>query len=128
MTIDLQFTDGVTPYNLTTEGSIYFGKVQLGETKKTAVLLKNNDANRPCKDILISAVAHPTDQMGPAIETFEACKFCLTESGIYTPTLTLPTPLNAGGTIIIWVEWIVQDEAIPGYMKFAIKVTGEYDL
>jgi hypothetical protein len=127
MTIALEFTDGVTPYDLTLEGSIYYGKVQLGETKKTAILLKNLDANRICRDVVIDAVAHPTDQMGPASETYDACKFCLTESGTFVKPLTGIT-LPAGGQIVIWLEWIVAAEAIPGYMRFAIKVEGAYDL
>jgi hypothetical protein len=125
--LSLYFEDALgVRYGLEKADSLYYGKVQLSETKKTKVIIVNQDAFRPAKNVLIEAIEHPLDPLGPAQNTYQATSFCLTESGTYTDTLTVDIP--AGGSVDIWIAWEVAADASPGWAFWAVKARGEYSV
>jgi hypothetical protein len=112
-------------YDLTKPGALYYAKVQLSETKKLRAIVRNKDAYRVLESVVITPVVHPTEPMGSAQDTYDACTLSTTESGTYTPTLTLGN-ITAGGTATIWIAWAVAADANPGWCFWALKTEGEY--
>jgi len=128
LSLELVFDDGAGGvYDLTWDGSLYFGKIQLGEVSKAALRITNPDVNRVCSGILIEAVAHPTDQLGTANDTYLVTEFSDSESGSYSTTHSIPS-LAGGSSVTIWIRWSVPTDALPGFGRFAIKATGVYEL
>lgn len=128
MSVELIFKDPTTgiPYDLLTN-PIYFGELQLRETKKIKVILKNVDTSRNLLTPVVAAVVHPTAQFGPAENTYDACFMSITESGTFTNPLILGT-MPPAGEQDIWIKWEIANDALPGKGQFAMQVTGEYDL
>lgn len=129
MSIEVVFKDPDTglAYDLTWPNSIPFGKFQLGETKKVKVILKNTDAARNCKDVSVEPIMHPTDQVGTAEDTYDACDLSTDEAGPFVKPLVVGT-MPPSGEQDVWIRWVIAPEALPGYGFFALKATGEYDL
>lgn len=124
--IGIYFEDALgVRHDLTQGYAIYFGKMQLGAETKVKCYIRNNDAYRPLYGVLITPIAHPTQQLGPAENTYGACTLSTSESGTYTPTLSLGS-VAAGSLTEIWLKWTVASDALPGWGFFALKAEGVY--
>lgn len=100
-----------------------FGRMRLREEKNIAVILHNN-SDHNAENIELSAVAHPTAQIGRAQDTYQAFEFSESEFGTYTNILQIPY-MSADAKKTIWLRWTMPESAIPGYGQFAIKATAE---
>ena len=126
--VDIWFEDvSGTRYDLTQNNSIYFDKMQLGETKKLQAFVKNRDPVRPITSVVITPIAHPTDPIGSPTDTYEACTLSLTETGTYSTPLVIGT-IGAGATQEIWIAWAILTTTQPGWGFYALKAEGVYAL
>ena len=129
MTISILYEDPENPgyfYDLTDQ-PISFGDIQLGESKKMKVQLVNNDANRNLTDVVVSALAHPTEQVGTAEDTYDVTDIGTDETGPFSNPLSVGT-IGPGAKQDLWIRWSIEPEALPGVCFFATKATGEYAL
>ena len=125
--LSLTFENGLgVEYTLEKDSALFFGKIQLSENKKLKAYIRNHDTNRVAENVLIEAIEHPTEPIGGAKDTYESTTFSLTESGTFTPTLTINIPANSQTGI--WVSGTEAYNAQPGWGFFAIKAKGEYSV
>jgi len=128
LSIAILFKDDVGfEYDLTQPNAIPFNKLQLGESKKVKVIVKNQDLGRNLKDVVVTPVAHPTEQLGTAEDTYEVCDLSTVETGPFTSPLNIGT-MGPSAEQDMYIRWTIAPEALPGYGFFALKATGEYDL
>ena len=106
---------------------IDFEKLVRGTTEKVMVVLKNQDAGRVCYNLVLTPIAHPTNQLGTAEDTYEATDLSLSESGPFNSPLTIGS-VPAGSETDIWIRWAIAAGALPGYGQFAVQAEGEYVL
>lgn len=126
MSIAIIFEDALgVDYDLTKPNAIQFGDIQLSDVETIEVKLRNLDANRSLDNVVVTPVAHPTEQTGTAEDTYESCTLSLSESGPFTDPLNVGN-IPAGTTVSIWVRWTIQAGALPGVGFYALQAEGEY--
>lgn len=102
------------------------GLIRLREEKIVPVYLKNMTIDT-CTDITVEAIAHPTNQVGSAAETYDAVQFGLTIAGPWFDILDIASMIG-GELKLIYMNWTMPEEAIPGLGQFAIEVKGDMSL
>lgn len=128
MSIAIIFEDALgVDYDLTQPNAVQFDNIQLSEIKTVQAYVKNTDPNRAVDNVIITPVAHPTEQLGTAEDTYDSTTLSDAEGGLYTPTLSLGT-LAAGSITPIWIRWTVGSGASPGWGFYALQAEGEYVL
>jgi len=126
--IEIYFEDALgVKHDLTQANSVYFGKMQLGEIKKMQAFIRNRDTARTLNSVVITPIVHPTEPLGPAENTYEACDLSITESGVFTPALNIAS-VPPDSTQEIWIRWTIAADANPGWGFFALKAEGVYDV
>ena len=106
---------------------IDFEKLVRGTTEKVMVVLKNQDVARLCNNVVLTPIAHPTDQLGTAEDTYDATDLSLSESGPFSSPLVIAL-LGPNSETNIWIRWAVAEGALPGDGQFAVQAEGEYVL
>jgi hypothetical protein len=106
---------------------IDFEKLVRGTTEKVMVVLKNQDIGRLCNNIVLTPIAHPTNQLGTAEDTYDATDLSLSESGPFSSPLNIAI-LAPNSETDIWIRWAIAPGALPGDGQFAVKAEGEYIL
>ncbi len=126
MSIAIVFEDSLgVDYDLTQPNAINFGDIQLSDVETIEVKVKNEDANRILNNVVVTPVAHPTEQTGTQEDTYDSCTLSLSESGSYVSSLNVGN-IPAGSSVSIWVRWTVGSGALPGVGFYALQAEGEY--
>ena len=100
-----------------------FERIRLREEKKVKVVI-HNQSGEIVDNIEITAVAHPTAQIGRAQDTYDVMDFSETEFGTYINILQIAL-MSVDEKKDIWLRWTMPESAIPGWGQFAIKVIGD---
>lgn len=128
MSIAIIYEDALgVDYDLTQPNSILFANIQLSEIKTIQAYVKNTDVNRAVDSVVITPVAHPTEQLGTAEDTYESTTLSNAVGGPFVTPLSLGT-LAAGSITSIWIRWTVGPGALPGWGFYALQAEGEYVL
>jgi len=110
------------PHELLTD-MIYFGRLRLEEEKVEPIIIHNR-SGRVVYDLSITAVAHPTAQIGNAADTYLATMLGETDSGPWNNIITIPS-IGIDEKIALYVNWTIPSTALLGYGQFAIEITGD---
>ncbi len=102
---------------------IDFNRIRQGEEKVEEIIIHNR-SGRNVNDISIQAVAHPTAQIGNAINTYLATLMGATSSGPWYNIITIPT-MSVNGKVTLYVNWTVPASSMLGAAQFALEITGD---
>ena len=118
-----------------TYGNIYslddyridFGDVQLGDISQRRKVIIHN-TNRSAIDVEIECVAHPTGQVGSAVDTYDAAKLSFDEEGPFVSNKITIGAMSPSEAKDLWIFWPISIDALPGWGVFALQVTGQVNL
>ena len=102
---------------------IDFERIRLQEEKVEEIVIHNR-TGYIANDISIQAVAHPTAQIGNAIDTYLATLLGETESGPWYNIINITT-MGVNEKITLYVNWTVPASALLGAGQFALEITGD---
>jgi len=109
-------------YTIDDDNPIDFGDPKLEESKRIMVVLKN--VALETEDVVVRAIAHPTDPLGTVHDTIDALLISDDEAGPYAATLTIAS-LEESEEKEIWLQWTIPDDALPGPCRFALEARGK---
>jgi len=104
-----------------------FGDVPMGDLSQRRMVILHNTA-RQATNITIECVAHPTGQVGSAVDTYEAAKLSFDSEGPFTSNILTLGSMSPGEAKDLWILWPIAEDALPGWGVFALRVTGTVNL